>query len=1226
MLQMPNIPLKPNNELFTDTQWQAIFDGGDNILVSASAGSGKTTVLVRRVIEKLKLGSHVDRLLIVTFTEAAANEMKERIQVALQDAINAETDEQKRAHFSQQLMNLPTSHISTLHSFCLSVIRKYYYLIDLDPNFRLLSDETEQTLLMDEALENVINRHYENEDASFYQFVQQFANDRSDEGMLRLILDLYRFSRANDNPDKWLNHMVESYEPVEALEDYPIFNEYTKPYILSLLADMIKYLEQALTMIEYTSLEKVEQLLKDDIAMIQAPIESLKQNQLTQAFEQIQNMKFARFTTVKKDHTDYDQAQLAKSYREMAKELLGNAQKSWPTDPELTLELIAKSQEMIKIAVSLTKEFMVEFSQLKRQKSVLDFNDLEHFALAILRHEVDGVSIASDYYRQTFDEVLVDEYQDVNRLQETIISYVRKAENPGNMFMVGDVKQSIYAFRQADPTLFIEKYTQFAHDEGGRRIILAENFRSRKEVLDFTNLIFEQLMDQKVGQIEYDEAAQLKFGFTAFPSSEDFHTELLIYEKQAELDDDMADEFGIDDKTQGEFHVITNKIQELIEQKFQIYDKKQKKFRDITYGDCVILSSTRKNHLHLLDIFAQKNIPVQLADAQNYFQATEVQTILAVLKIIDNPLQDIPFVAVLRSPIVGLNEKQLAQIRINSKKERFYDAFLENLSISSDYQEKIAHFYQQLLKWRNLSKRDSLESLLWTIYQDTGFLDFVGGMPSGVQRQMNLLSFISRAKSYEQSSFKGLYQFIRFIQMMQEKEHDLAKPVSEIKENAVQIMTIHQSKGLEFPVCFVVDLAKKFNQQDFKNSYILEEKLGMGTKFLDEQEIQYPTLPYLVINQLKKQKAFSEEMRKLYVALTRAEQKLYLVGTVKDKESMLKEWQKAAMQENTVLSPMLRLNADTFINWIGYCLIRHESFAKEVDESIATAMTIQHPAKFGIHFYQADQLVAPEQNSSESLAETSQQETANHQALDEYIQQMTKAYDYPLSTKTASYQSVSELKRLYEDPDEEKLNKLVWQNRWQQEIQGYRKTSNELAMPRFMQEVKITGAEIGSATHKLLQLIDVTQPITPDSLHQLAQRLKENQLLDEKLVSKIPYQHILWFFQSALGQRVIQNAQSLKREVPFAMLKEATEIFQDFDEKESHMLVHGVVDGYFIENEQIILFDFKTDYFKNNIEETAKERYYGQLQLYSQALSQALQLPVSERKLVLLTHQKILDF
>ena len=602
MLQMPNIPLKPENELFTDTQWQAIFDGGDNLLVSASAGSGKTTVLVRRVIEKLKLGSHVDRLLIVTFTEAAANEMKERIQVALQEAINAETDEQKRAHFSQQLMNLPTSHISTLHSFCLSVIRKYYYLIDLDPNFRLLSDETEQTLLMDEALENVINRHYESEDDIFYQFVHQFGNDRSDEGMLRLILDLYRFSRANDNPDKWLNHMVESYEPVEALEDYPIFKEYTKPYILSLLEDMIKYVEQGLAIIEYTSLEKVEQLLKDDIAIIQAPIESLKQNQLTQAFEQIQNMKFARYTAVKKDHTDYDQAQLAKSYREMAKELLGNAQKSWPTDPELTLELIAKSQEMIKIAVSLTKEFMAEFSQLKRQKSVLDFNDLEHFALAILRHEVDGVSIASDYYRQTFDEVLVDEYQDVNRLQETIISYVRKTENPGNMFMVGDVKQSIYAFRQADPTLFIEKYTQFAHDEGGRRIILAENFRSRKEVLDFTNLIFEQLMDQKVGQIEYDEAAQLKFGFTAFPSSEDFHTELLIYEKQAEVEDDITDEFGIDDKTQGEFHVITNKIQELVEQKFQIYDKKQKKFRDITYGDCVILSSTRKNHLHLLDI------------------------------------------------------------------------------------------------------------------------------------------------------------------------------------------------------------------------------------------------------------------------------------------------------------------------------------------------------------------------------------------------------------------------------------------------------------------------------------------------------------------------------------------------------------------------------------------------------------------------------------------------
>lgn len=1225
------IPLKPANERFTDTQWQAIFDGGDNLLVSASAGSGKTTVLVRRVIEALNRGQEIDRLLIVTFTEAAANEMKERIHEALQKAINHETDEIRRQHFLQQLIKLPSAQISTLHSFCLAVIRKYYYLIDLDPNFRLLSDETEQALLMEEVWQNLIEEKYASEDQQFYLLAEAFANDRSDEGLTQLIMGLYRFSRANAKPNQWLNELVNSYDTTLTLAEQPIFKAYLQPMLLDVLNEIKNYLTLAQSIVQPTALTKVQQCLVDDQAQIAAIINALDQKQVEQAYQLIDSLSFKRYPVVRSDNEDSAFSIQAKLYRESAKETSKLLKDLWPYDPNQTLTLLTQSQPIVCEAAKLTQAFIQAFNQAKLSKSVLDFNDLEHYALEILAGNNEG-SIASQYYRQTFDEVLVDEYQDVNRLQEAIIYWVSQEDQPGNMFMVGDVKQSIYAFRQADPTLFIEKYLKFGQNEDGRRIILAENFRSRKEVLDFTNFIFEQLMDEKVGQIAYDEAAKLKFGFPNFPESDQFDTELLLYlnEKAAEREEL---EWNIDTKAQGELMIVAKKIRELIDSDYQIYDKKLQTNRSVTYRDFVILTPTRNNHLTLIDLFAQLKIPVELADAQNYFQATEVQQILALLQIIDNPLQDIPLVAVLRSPIVGLNEQDLAQIRLVAKTEYFYEALIAALDHSFTFSQKIQRFIQQLKNWRKLARTDSIEKLLWTIYDETGFLDYVGGMASGRQRQTNLLAFITRAQAYEQSSFKGVYQFVRFIQKMQEKSNDLAKPVSEMHEDAVRVMTIHASKGLEFPIVFVVDLAKRFNYSDLNERYILDEHLGAGIKYRDDHYVQYDTLPYLAIKQIKLKKMLSEEMRKLYVALTRAEQKLFLVGTYASQEQAIKEWQKALAQDEIILSSNLRLSrSGNFLNWLGYCLIRHPQCAQYFDESYERHKTIDSPARFKIAWFTENDLVPiMEQQSSSKPAEIEQifDVKNENQTVAQLKERLKYQYPYIRSTKTANYQSVSELKRMYEDPDEQHLNKLVWQDRWQQEQrQAWRFVNDELAKPKFSQmsdKKLLTGAQIGIATHKLLQLLPLNQEINESFLKDFSQHLMEQGIFTPEMVTQLRFQSILWFLTTPLGQRLIKHGYH-KREVPFAMLKQANQIFEEFDEEESAILIHGVIDGYFIEEDGIVLFDFKTDYFaeKDKVEQLAKTRYYGQLQLYAQALSESYEMPVKEKYLVLLNHQQII--
>lgn len=1232
---MSQIPLKPQNERFTDEQWQAIFDRGDNLLVSASAGSGKTTVLVRRVIEKLKMGVNIDELLIVTFTEAAAREMKERIQEALQSAINDETDTQRQQHFTKQLMLLPTANISTLHAFCLTVIRRFYYLIDIDPVFRMLTDETETLLMKEDVWDELRERLYGEKNERFFQLTTNFSNDRSDEGLTDLILSLYEFARANPDPTNWLKGLSESYRLEGSLGESALYQNQLRPLILADVFQCVQAYEEMVSLAQTEGLEKMYDQVSEERERINAIYEAFIQDQLEVAYQGLENLTFSTFKSSRKPELKERSAEV-KALRDRSKKIIQGISKDYfAVSPAQMEAIMTQTLPLVEEMCQVTQAFMDGFSEKKREKGVLDFNDLEHLALMILtKKTADGwiSSEASNYYREKFKEVMVDEYQDVNQLQEAILYWLREPDpTNGNLFMVGDVKQSIYSFRLADPSLFIKKYQEFSKAEGGRRIVLAENFRSREEVLRFTNLIFEQIMDEQVGQITYDEAAKLALGFPDFPNSTQFDPEILIYEKeQEETTEELPSNDFLEDKTEGELLMAGLKIRELIDNKWEIYDKKLKANRPVEYGDIVLLTPTKKNNLTILGVFKTLDIPLEMNDAQNYFQATEIRTVISLLQIIDNPYQDIPLVAILRSPIVGLIEPELAQIRLADRNRTFFDAFLTYEKMNQDHlSAKLSDFKELLDKWRELARRSSIADLLWTIYYETGYLEYVVGLPAGAQRQANLYALVDRAKAYEQSSFRGLYQFVRFIEKMQEKDKDLAEPVIAVEDNAVRVMTIHASKGLEFPVVFLLDMTKEFNLQDLRKRYVFEEKLGAGIRYMDPQtRVLFDTLPFQAIKLAKQNKLLSEEMRKLYVGLTRAEQKLFIVGSYKNREQTIKTWGEALNASKLVLDPALRLKGrGSLMNWIGYSLIRHPQMSEYLeDESVSTLADAN--GSFTVLWMNQQELAEKRQQLAQrepSLVKPKE----NQFGLSETLRQrLAYVYPYQAATQTTSYQSVSEIKRLFEDPDDSQATKLTWEDhQTKAKNQQFRYTQEQLAEPKFLQK-GVSATAIGTVTHTLLQLLPL-EPPTEESIQALLAELVKKRLVDQQVAEKVDISAILWFFETDLGKLLLEHPTKVKREQPFAMLMTAEEVFENYPDETDELLIHGIVDGYIEFADDIYLYDFKTDFLMNPDDpaeiDKVVQKYLGQLRLYQQALADSLGKPVTNTFLVLLRGKKIIN-
>jgi ATP-dependent helicase/nuclease subunit A len=1258
-----DIPLKPESTRFTDSQWQAIYDGGKNILVSASAGSGKTTVLVRRVIEKIKQGVSLDELLVVTYTNAAAREMKERIQEAIQQEINAEPEPERRRHLVKQLPLISHADISTLHSFCLKVIRRYYYLIDLDPVFRLLTDDTEMTLMQEDVWNELREELYGEENEQFEKLATAFSNDRSDDGLTELIFSLYQFSRANPDPKAWLESLSTLYDvPNGDLTQTFVFQQLAKPQWIQTFDTIIELIHDAALLGNgEEELEKTLEKIEEDRLHYENIRKAIESNQLEEAYLAISQFNHPRWYAPNKKSTPEEVKETAKEMkllRDKAKDLYTNFveqffQTSIGDQVAAMQEIKPLTEEMARVAAL----FSQRYQEQKEERKVLDFNDLEHLTLQILSQQTEeGEWIpteASHYYRSCFKEVMVDEYQDINLLQESILRWLTKSnEQNGNQFMVGDVKQSIYAFRLADPSLFLEKYEAYESGNQGERIILAENFRSRKDVLDFTNFLFIQLMDKEVGNLTYDEYAKLVHGFTAFPQSDQFNTEILIYEKEVDEEEESSDDeseelnegFQIDSKTKGELLMVAEKILEMKRDGFEIYDKKTKEMRPIQLNDIVLLTPTKKNNLIIQDVFKQLGIATAVRDTQNYFQTTEITIMMSLLKIIDNPRQDIPLVAVLRSPIVGLNEVDLTKIRLENKQANYYEALLafsEKEMVderNKHLQLKVKDFLQQLQHWREKARRRPLVDLIWMIYEETGFLHYVGGMSSGKQRKANLHALYERAASYEKTSFKGLFQFIRFIEKMQKKDKDLAEPSSVTEgEEAVRVMTIHASKGLEFPVVFVLDLSKQFNQQDLRKPYVFDETYGVGVDYRNEETRQrIATLPEQVLKNQKKNKLLSEEMRVLYVALTRAEQKLFLVGSYKNEEKAWNEWATISGHEETVLPADMRLSAKSFMSWIGMCLVRHQLIRSEQWLPNQNKEVSEHAARFSLSFFNQQQL-------EEKLSEFQSEETSDWypqlkdgtlkwesdsetlKSVDEALKIVHFSYPQTQATQTTSYQSVSEIKRLFEEPDDGQMVKIDVTNPTNQ----HRYVEDEWNRPRFITEkAKPTPAEIGQATHLVLQALDLSTDPSISTIKDLVSQLTDEGVLQEEVAPLIETNKIAEFFQTELGETIVKDHASVRREVPFSLLMEARDIFQDMDELDDHVLVHGIIDGYIEREDGLVLFDYKTDQVKrfgSRAEEEMRKKYSGQINLYRKALESIMEKSVTHAYLVLLDTTEIIE-
>ena len=1228
------IPEMPAELTWTSDQWKAIWASDQDILVAAAAGSGKTAVLVNRIIFKLLSEQvNVDELLVVTFTNASAAEMRHRIAGALEEAIK---ENPKSQHLRKQLSLINRASISTLHSFCLEVIRKYYYEIEIDPGFRI-ADTTEAEILKDEMLDEMLEEQYgiENNEP-FFQLVDAFSSDRNDIELQNIVRALYEFSSSHPYPEEWLDEMVTMYDIKEetTIDDLP-FTDALKYYVKLQLSAARDSAEDGLQITKMPGgpASRAETFDKD--LQLLEKLEAASDQSWQAMYEAMSGVKFS---TLKKATGDFDEDldQQCKKLRDQSKKIIQDLQKELFTRrPESYLKDMKELKGNIAMLAELVKQFKQKYNQEKRERGIVDFSDLEHYCLAIFAEKSeDGQVVPSRIalkYRKQFKEVLVDEYQDVNLVQETILKLVSKDSGyDGNMFMVGDVKQSIYRFRLAEPNLFLGKYNSYRHDgvDGGLRIDLNKNFRSRKEVLDGTNFLFKQLMGVTVGEIEYDEDAELKKGAN-YPESESFPIEVQFINQNGQESEDETFDDGTDfdaeelENVQLEARLLAKSIKEMINEKRQITDLKTGMKRAVTYRDIVILMRSMTWTPGIMEEFKKQGIPIYGDLSSGYFEATEVAIMMSLLKVIDNPLQDIPLASVLRSAIVGLDEEQMAEIKMADRSGAFYDALVRFCELGENdtnkgYYKKVTDFVDQLQTWRELARQHSLADLIWQLYRDTKFYSYVGGMPGGKQRQANLRALFDRARQYEESSFRGLFRFLRFIERMQERGDDLgaARALSE-QEDVVRIMTIHSSKGLEFPVVFVAGMARQFNMMDLRKSYLLDKEFGFACSYTNPNlRITYPSLPQIAFKKKKQLEMIAEEMRVLYVALTRAKEKLVLIGTLKDSEKSLEKWRKAATHKDWLLKDHIRATAKSYSDWIGPALARHQQNENIYDVSLSGALNdiVGHPSNWKVEIIEASALQADTDQSAEAGVDIWEAIKENKPVdisspYEEKMKaQLSWQYENASAASHLSKQTVTEIKRQFESVDRESGSQLL----------RPRKSLHD--RPAFMQEKQLTSAEKGTIMHMVMQQINLREPQNEASLESLKLHLLQNEYLRAEQLEAVNNEEILHFFESDLAKRM-QNAHTLYREVPFSMVIPAHEAYSDWQGEDEPVLIQGVIDCLFEDEQGLVLVDYKTDRITGRFpsyseaEPVLAKRYKVQIDLYSRAIESIMKTKLKEKYL-----------
>ena len=1184
----------------TAEQIEAIYTAGQNILVSASAGSGKTFVMAERILDQLARGVEISQLFISTFTVKAATELKERLEKKISQQIQETDDVDLKQHLGRQLADLPNAAIGTMDSFTQKFLGKQGYLIDIAPNFRILQNESEQLLLKNEVFHQVFEEHYQGENKEkFSRLVKNFAGRGKDErGLRQQVYKIYDFLQSTSSPQKWLsNSFLKGFEEADFANEKDKQTEQIKQTLWNLESFLRYHLDNdAKEFPKAAYLEAVQQVLDQ--------IGSLNQESDSQAYQAV----LTRAVAISKEKNGRalanssrkaDLKPLADAYNEERKAQFA---KLGQLADQITIldyqeRYHGNTWELAKIFQTFMSDFVEAYRKRKRQENAFEFADISHFTIEIL----ENFPQVREAYQERFHEVMVDEYQDTNHIQERMLELL---SNGHNRFMVGDIKQSIYRFRQADPQIFNEKFQRYAQNpKEGKLILLKENFRSSSEVLSATNDVFARLMDKEVGEINYDSMHHLVFANTKLTPNPENKAEFLLYDKDDSGQEE--EESQAETKLTGEMRLVVKEILKLHQE------------NGVAFKEIALLTSSRSRNDQILLALSEYGIPVKTDGEQNnYLQSLEVQVMLDTLRVIHNPLQDYALVALMKSPMFSFDEDELARLSLQKAEDKVQENLYEKLVnaqklatsqknlIHTALAEKLNQFMDILDSWRLYAKTNSLYDLIWKIYNDRFYYDYVGALPNGPARQANLYALALRADQFEKSNFKGLSRFIRMIDQVLEAQHDLASVAVAPPKGAIELMTIHKSKGLEFPYVFILNMDQDFNKQDSMSDVILSRQNGLGVKYIAKvetgaAEAHYPktiklSIPSLTYTQNEEElqlASYSEQMRLLYVAMTRAEKKLYLVGKGSREKLEAKEYPAA---ESGKLDNNTRLQAKNFQDWIWAI---SKVFAKD-------------NLTFSYRFIGEDQLTREAIGQLENkspLQDSSQADNRQSETIKEALEMLKDVEVYNTLHRAAielpSVQTPSQIKKFYEPVMDMEGVQIANQTQSPEKQISF-------DLPDFSTKEKVTGAEIGSATHELMQRIDLSQQPTLATLEETLQQVQTSQAVR----NKINLSKILSFFDTPLGQEIFANTDHLYREQPFSMLKRDQKSQEGF-------VVRGILDGYLLYKDRIVLFDYKTDRYVQPSQ--LIDRYRGQLALYGEALSRAYSIENIEKYLILLGKDEV---
>lgn len=1215
---------------WTEEQSQAINEKGSNILVAAAAGSGKTAVLVERIINKIiNENIDIDKLLVVTFTNAAASEMRERILDAIYKKLEEYPENQ---NLQRQITLINKASICTIDSFCLEVVRNNFFELDnISPNFRI-ADTTEIELLKQEVIEDIFEEKYENQDENFSKLINTYTSYRDDTPLKELVLKIYSYIQSSPFPEEWLNEKIEMFNLKDKLnEDFsktPWGNILLKE-IEEEIIDDIKTLEDIKKELDLDSeLESFSQVVRSDLDFLKILQENI--NNWDKLYEIYNKMSFVSWPRKK---IESDLKEYAKNVRDdVKKKFSSKLSKILICNSEEANQDIFDMYEILLKLKNLILEFGKEFSKRKRLKNMVDFNDIEHLALDILiKKQEDKIEITdvAKRYQKKFIEIAIDEYQDSNLVQEYILTSI---SNNNNIFMVGDVKQSIYKFRQAMPELFISKYKTYKNKENksendNLKIQLFKNFRSRKNVLDFTNLIFENIMSGSLGDIEYNKEEYLNLGADYKEIEQNLKAEIdIINLKDQENEEENTSEILEEEENterleniQLEARFVASKIKELIENKFQVFDRKKNCFRDIKYKDIVVLLRSTKTSAPIFEEeIINLDMPVFSDSSQEYLDSIEIENIMSLLRIIDNPIQDIPLVTVLRSNIGKFTDDELVEIRLSDKYDNFYNAMQKaKINVGKNLQEKIEKFLTNLEKWRKEQEYLALDEFVWKLYSDTGYYNYVGLMPNGELRQANLKMLFERAKQFETASFKGLYNFINFIEKLKLSSGDLgsAKLIGE-NDDVIRIMSIHKSKGLEFPVVFLANTGKQFNLMDLNKNILLHQELGIGVKYINyDKQVQYDTLSKSAIKSKVFTETLSEEMRILYVALTRAKEKLYITGRMNDYE---KEIEKMKIQveryskNGNKINQILIKKYKKYLDWINLVYLYEKGNTKDLIEyNVLEKEEIIKKCK----------RIEQEEIDVVKMLEEHKKDKEEIKKIEEIL---NFEYKHKLATTIPTMSSVTQIKQMQDNIKGSKVRKEDKEEAVQKpEKSNLLKKSKEVKerkeermttfdKPKFLKEDKedkLTNAEKGTLVHLCMQHLNEKVEYNLEKIKELVEELERKEIITSKEKENINLYKILEFTKSNIWKEM-KKAKKVYKERPFFINIPAKEIYKE--EIEEKILIQGIIDLYYInENDEIILVDYKTDYVERGKEQELIEKYKKQLELYCKAIEEANKKQVS---------------